>query len=196
MSAAITMRSLQINEAHRSRIDSELRDNERNIKFFKERLEAIKQRKVQQGLGAISLVEAGGSQSPPVPPPKDAGAAWGDQASYADGSVQYAQVGQHGDLVPPRHPYAGPGPGSGMPKARPNFTKLGVCQNPRRAPRPSLLTVACLRSRQIRHATPRPPNPAHALPDPVQAQRRGAIPQGCREDGPAVRHGGRSQEQG
>ncbi|EQL03708.1 protein kinase C [Ophiocordyceps sinensis CO18] len=141
MSAAITMRSLQINEAHRSRIDSELRDNERNIKFFKERLEAIKQRKVQQGLGAISLVEAGGSQSPPVPPPKDAGAAWGDQASYADGSVQYAQVGQHGDLVPPRHPYAAPGPGSGMPKARPNFTKLDLVKydTPHLGPRIQLM---------------------------------------------------------
>ncbi|XP_044724032.1 kinase [Hirsutella rhossiliensis] len=141
MTAAINMRSLPINEGHRSRIDSELRDNERNIKFFKERLDAIKQRKVQQGLGAISLVEAGGSQSPPVPPPKDAGAAWGDQGSYAAGSAQYSQPGQHGDLMPPRHPYAPPGPGSGMPKPRPNFTKLDLVKydTPHLGPRIQLM---------------------------------------------------------
>lgn len=133
MTAAINMRSLPINEGHRSRIDSELRDNERNIKFFKERLEAIKQRKVQQGLGAISLVEGGGSQSPPAPPPKDSSTAWGDQGSYAASSVQFSQIGQHGDLMPPSHPYAPPGPGSSMPKPRPNFTKLGSWQSPTRA---------------------------------------------------------------
>ncbi|PNY27155.1 Protein kinase C [Tolypocladium capitatum] len=114
MTAAINMRSLPINEGHRSRIDSELRDNERNIKFFKERLEAIKQRQVQQGLGGMSLAEEDGGGSPPAPPPKDRG------------SAQYGQAGQHGDLMPPRNPYAPPGPGSAMPKPRPNFTKLDL----------------------------------------------------------------------
>jgi classical protein kinase C len=28
-------------------------------------------------------------------------------------------------MMPPRHPYAPPGPNSGMPKSRPNYTKLG-----------------------------------------------------------------------
>ncbi|POR39132.1 Protein kinase C-like protein, partial [Tolypocladium paradoxum] len=126
MTAAMNMRSLPINEGHRSRIDSELRDNERNIKFFKERLEAIKQRKVQQGLGSMSLAEGDDGGPPPAPPPKDPGAAWGDRGSYGAGSAQYSQVGQHGDLMPPRHPYAPPGPGAAMPKPRPNFTKLDL----------------------------------------------------------------------
>ncbi|GJN69783.1 serine/threonine kinase [Purpureocillium lilacinum] len=139
MTAAISMRNLPINESHRSRIDSELRDNERNIKFFKERLEAIKQRKVQQGMGSMSLADDGGP--PPAPPPKDPNAAWGDQGSYGAGSTQYSQIGQHGDLMPPRHPYAPPGPGSGMPKARPNYTKLDLIKydTPHLGPRIQLM---------------------------------------------------------
>ncbi|KJZ79969.1 Protein kinase C-like protein [Hirsutella minnesotensis 3608] len=141
MTAAINMRSLPINEGHRSRIDSELRDNERNIKFFKERLEAIKQRKVQQGLGAMSIGEGSEPGSPPVPPPKDNASGWGDQGSYGAGSTQYSQIGQHGDLMPPRHPYAPPGPGAAMPKPRPNFTKLDLIKydTPHLGPRIQLM---------------------------------------------------------
>jgi classical protein kinase C len=29
-------------------------------------------------------------------------------------------------MMPPRHPYAPPGPGQGMPRSRPNYTKLGM----------------------------------------------------------------------
>ncbi|PHH80131.1 hypothetical protein CDD82_1959 [Ophiocordyceps australis] len=140
MTAAINMRSLPINEGHRSRIDSELRDSERNIKFFKERLETIKQRKMQQGMGAMSMADPAEGSNPPVPPPKDA-RAWAEQASYAQGPVQYSQIGQHGDLIPPRHPYAPPGPGSGMPKARPNYTKLDLIKydTPHLGPRIQLM---------------------------------------------------------
>lgn len=161
MTAAINMRSLPINEGHRSRIDSELRDNERNIKFFKERLDAIRQRKVQQGLGGMSLAEGDDGGPPPAPPPKDPNAAWGDQGSYGAGSAQYSQIGQHGDLMPPRHPYAPPGPGAAVPKPRPNFTKLGSCPHAQAEPSASalaaqwtgqggvVLTDACSRSDQI-----------------------------------------------
>ncbi|KAF4592604.1 protein kinase c [Ophiocordyceps camponoti-floridani] len=115
MTAAINMRSLPINEGHRSRIDSELRDNERNIKFFKEKLEAIRQRQVQQDLGSMNLGEPSGEA--PYPPPKD-GSAWGDRASYG--------FHQGGSSMPQRHPFAPPAPGAGMPKPRPNFTKLDL----------------------------------------------------------------------
>ncbi|KYK59131.1 hypothetical protein DCS_00261 [Drechmeria coniospora] len=118
MNAAISMRNLPINEGHRSRIDSELRDNERNIKFFKERLDAIQQRQAQQSMDRMSLGEDGASA--PHPPPKDSNANW-QEGSYGPGGGQYG-----GDLAPPRHPYASPDAGSGMPKARPNFTKLDL----------------------------------------------------------------------
>jgi hypothetical protein len=29
-------------------------------------------------------------------------------------------------MMPPRHPYAPPGPGSAIPRTRPNYTKLGM----------------------------------------------------------------------
>lgn len=62
---------------------------------------------------------------PPTPPPKDSRGGYMDQ-SGGYGTQEYSQIGGHGDMMPPRHPYAPPGPGQGMPKSRPNFTKLGV----------------------------------------------------------------------
>ncbi|KAI1334040.1 hypothetical protein F5Y15DRAFT_421297 [Xylariaceae sp. FL0016] len=60
----------------------------------------------------------------PPPPPKDSAGGAGDQGSY--GSLPYSQIGGHGDMMPPRHPYAPQGPGSAVPKPRPNFTKLDL----------------------------------------------------------------------
>ncbi|KAH7319821.1 protein kinase C [Stachybotrys elegans] len=127
MNAANSMRSSTNNEAVRSRLDSQMRDGRRNLQFFEEKLRELELRKLGQGVDSLSL-EGGpsaGPGSPPAPPPKDASSGWpGDQGSYGTGS--YSQIGQHGDLMPPRHPYAPQAPGSSMPKARPNFTKLDL----------------------------------------------------------------------
>jgi classical protein kinase C len=104
-----------------------MRDGRRNLQFFEEKLRDIQMRRVNQGVGDMSLGgsadDAGG---PPAPPPKDSSSnPPGDRGSYGSGSGQYSQTGGSADLMPPRHPYA-PGPGgSGIPKPRPNFTKLG-----------------------------------------------------------------------
>lgn len=127
INAAQAMRSQTTNEAVRSRLDTQLRDGRRNLQFFEEKLRDIQMRQVNQDMGNVSLGAGAGADDggPPPPPPKDPSAAWGgDQGGY--GTAQYSQGGQHGDLMPPRHPYAPPGPGAGMPKSRPNFTKLGV----------------------------------------------------------------------
>lgn len=126
--AATAMRGQTNNEAVRSRLDSQMRDGRRNLQFFEEKLRDIQLRRVNSGMDSMSL--GGGSPGPagegrddggpPAPPPKDSS---GDHGSY--GSMQYSQIGQHGDLMPPRHPYAPPGPGQGIPKTRPNYTKLG-----------------------------------------------------------------------
>jgi len=68
---------------------------------------------------------------PPTPPPKDSRGGYmevgSDRGGY--GSQEYSQIGGHGDMMPPRHPYPPLGPGSGMPKSRPNYTKLGLLCN-------------------------------------------------------------------
>jgi classical protein kinase C len=124
INAANSMRAQTNNEAVRSRLDSQMRDGRRNLQFFEEKLRDIQMRRVNAGVGDMSLGgpsdDAGG---PPAPPPKDSRE---DRGSYGSGSGQYAQSGAGSDLMPPRHPYA-PGPGgSGIPKPRPNFTKLGA----------------------------------------------------------------------
>lgn len=130
INAANAMRAQTNNEAVRSRLDSQMRDGRRNMQFFEEKLRDIQMRRVNSGMDNMSMGGPSGgvgerqddSGGPPAPPPKDM-ASWGDRGNYGD--VNYSQIGQHGDLMPPRHPYAPPGPNQGIPKSRPNFTKLG-----------------------------------------------------------------------
>lgn len=130
INGANAMRAQTNNEGVRSRLDSQMRDARRNLQFFEEKLRELQMRRVNQGMGDMSVSGGGTGQDdgpPPAPPPKDSNASWGpgDVGNY--GTAQYSQIGGHGDLMPPRHPYAPPGPASGMPKSRPNFTKLGSC---------------------------------------------------------------------
>lgn len=232
INAAQAMRSQTTNETVRSRLETQLRDGRRNLQFFEEKLRDIQVRQAGQGVENMSLGAAGGSGggvgaddngSAPLPPSKDSAASWaGDQGGY--GTAPYSQIGQHGDLMPPRHPYAPQEPGAGIPKARPNFTKLGWSN-----PVPRMTTGRCLlpsvfcfamqdhamfaisnaavhpytkswrpppsRLDQIRYAVPWPSHSTDAVPDSVQAQRGGAIPQGCGKNGSAVRNGRRQAEQ-
>ena len=129
INAANAMRAQTNNDTVRSRLDSQMRDGRRNLQFFEEKLRDIQMRRVNSAMDNVSLggpsgAAAGDAQDdsgpPPAPPPKDSG----DRGSY--GSGNYSQIGQHGDLMPPRHPYAPPGPNTGIPRPRPNFTKLGA----------------------------------------------------------------------
>lgn len=139
INAANLMRQQTNNEAVRSKLDTQMRDGRRNLEFFEEKLRELQMRRMGQGVENMSLGSSGGGPStprphsadmrndqdgPPTPPPKDASSWGGDRSSY--GSVQYSQIGQHGDMMPPRHPYAAPAPSTGVPKARPNFTKLDL----------------------------------------------------------------------
>lgn len=140
INAANVMRQQTNNDAVRSKIDSQMRDGRRNIEFFEEKLRELQMRKMGAGMENLSIggstLAPGGSSSSrpqssdmrtdsdgtPLPPPKDG--PYGDQSGY--GSAQYSQIGQHGDVMPPRGPFAAQPPRSGMPKGRPNFTKLDL----------------------------------------------------------------------
>ena len=132
--AANAMRQSTNNPAVLSRLDAQNRDGRRNIDYLEGRLRELEMRKMNQGMGSMGLGQEG---SPPgqggtgkslPPPPRDEQGAYGGQSGgYGDpGPGGYSQTsGGHG-LMPPRGPYAPPGPTSGVPKQKANFSKLGM----------------------------------------------------------------------
>ncbi|TLS26530.1 hypothetical protein PpBr36_04931 [Pyricularia pennisetigena] len=137
INAANLMRQQTNNDAVRSKLDTQMREGRRNLEFFEGTLREMQMRSMGQGMDNLSIggstiaASASSSSRPrsaveedgPMPPPKDGGyGASGD--GY--GQTQYSQIGEHGDLMPPRGPFANQGPGSHMPKTRPNFTKLDL----------------------------------------------------------------------
>jgi hypothetical protein len=133
LNAASQMRQQTQNEAVRSRIDTQMREGRRNIQYLEERMQELQMRRMGQGVdnmnlgsGNISAPGAGDRNGPPPPPPKDSRGGYGDAGTGGGyGTLEYSNIGGHSDIMPPRHPYAPPGPNSGMPKSRPNYTKLG-----------------------------------------------------------------------
>ncbi|KAI1386236.1 uncharacterized protein F4822DRAFT_431109 [Hypoxylon trugodes] len=137
INAANSMRQQTNNDDVRSRLDSQMREGRRNLQFFEDKLRDLQMKRLGSGIDNLNLGSSSsvgpmhgsldplsGREGPPPPPPKDAGGYSGDGGSY--GSQQYSQIGGHGDLMPPRHPYPPPGPTSSVPKQRPNFTKLDL----------------------------------------------------------------------
>lgn len=141
LNAANQMRQQTQNETVRSRIDTQMREGRRNIQYLEERMQELQMRRMGQGIDNMNLGAGNGVSArsqgtglrnerdgPPTPPPKDSRGGYtevgSDRGSY--GTQEYSQIGGHGDMMPPRHPYAPPGPNSVMPKSRPNYTKLGM----------------------------------------------------------------------
>lgn len=135
MQAASVMRQQTTNEAVLSKLDTQMREGKRNLEFFENRLRELQMRRVGHGMDNMSLGHGGSSASrpkssdmdregPPPPPPKDS-------SGFADRTSQGS--GQSG-LMPRQHPFPGQPPDSGVPKSRPNFTKLGLFRPPRSIP--------------------------------------------------------------
>ncbi|APA13128.1 hypothetical protein sscle_10g078980 [Sclerotinia sclerotiorum 1980 UF-70] len=137
LNAANQMRQQTQNEQVRARLDIQMRDGRRNISYLEERMKELQVRTEGRTGSAGSSGGTGRPPSsglrddrgnpPPTPPPKDARGnpiETGDQAGY--GTQEYSVIGGHGDMMPPRNPFAPPAPGSGMPRSRPNYTKLDL----------------------------------------------------------------------
>lgn len=143
LNAAFAMQQQTNNESVRSRLDAQMREGRRNIQYLEDTLHQLQMRKMGQGVDNMGLGAAGSAggpgrpvsagmrndrDGPPTPPPKDGRGGYvehgSDRGGY--GNHEYSQIGGHGDMMPPRHPYAPPGPGqSGIPKSKPHFSKLG-----------------------------------------------------------------------
>ncbi|KAK9770207.1 hypothetical protein AB5N19_11012 [Seiridium cardinale] len=155
INAANAMRQQTNNDDVRSRLDSQMREGRRNLQFFEEKLRDIQMRRLGQGVDSMSLSSGStavnsvrpkssdlrsDAEGPPTPPPKDASGYGGtDRGSYGSGG--YSSIGGPGDMMPPRHPFAPPGPGSAIPRPRPNFTKLDLIKydTPHLGPRIQLM---------------------------------------------------------
>lgn len=141
INAANAMRQQTQNEQVRQGLDTQMREGRRNINYLEERMRELQMRQMGSGVESMNLgspsngAPAGRPQSaglsngvvPPTPPPKEARGAHVEQSADHGGygTQDYSQIGGHHDIMPPRHPFAPPGPNSSMPKSRPNYTKLG-----------------------------------------------------------------------
>lgn len=140
INGATHMRQSTNNAAVQARADSNIKDGRRNIAYLEEQLKKLQLRKVNDGAPATPAHGYGtagqprkpvpGQDSGPTPPPKEGSRGYfptSDSGDYGDpGPGGYSQGGT--GMMPPRAPYA-PGPyNAPMPKARPNFSKLGKNQ--------------------------------------------------------------------
>jgi hypothetical protein len=144
INAANAMRQQTQNEQVRSKIDTQMRESRRNIQFFEDKMRELQMRKMGQnmdnmrlgpGSGGPSGQQGGGSRNdrdgPPTPPPKDSRGNYiesggTDRGDYGPGDPNAMFTQTSGGIMPPKHPYAPPAPGSGMPKPRANYSKLGL----------------------------------------------------------------------
>lgn len=138
INAANNMRQSSNPQVQQS-LDSQIRESRKGIDYLEERMRELQMRRMEAQSGSGSnggpIPPAHGSpqqrnariaarqgQGPPAPPPNDGGDYQdpGNGAYINDNDMN----GGHG-MMPPRAPFGPPGPGSAMPKSRPNYTKLG-----------------------------------------------------------------------
>ena len=139
INAANSMRQSTNNANVHSRLDAQIRDGRRNIEYLEGRIRELQMRRAGTDMENLTLDP--GRSGGPAPPAHGAtmpgtqqrvgdtrDPRYGtDQGDYGDpGSGGYSQLNAGHGLMPPRAPYAPPGPAAGTPKARPNYSRLGM----------------------------------------------------------------------
>lgn len=135
INAAVAMRASS-NPQVQASLDAQIKEGRKNLTYLEERLKELEMRRLNQGMEGMNMGQGGppppqhGSQggrnnsfAPNVPPKSGY-----DQSGYgapAQGGGYMDQLGGGSGQMPAKGPYGPPGPGSGMPKARPNYSKLG-----------------------------------------------------------------------
>ncbi|WPH04634.1 Protein kinase C-like protein [Acrodontium crateriforme] len=130
INSLIRMQAATGNAQVQTKVDSQLRDARRNIEYFSKTLNDLRARKLSAGMNNMSMSGNGG---PPVPQKYSTGTPGTgtgannqegydrDQADYGPGDYS-----THPGLMPPRAPYAPPGPSDRSPASRPNYSKLDL----------------------------------------------------------------------
>lgn len=122
ITAASNMRQSTDNPMVQQRVDGNIRDGRKNIAYLEEKMKELQLRQFERESG--SPVDKRLPPNPddgPAPPPKDF-------SGYGDDSTQFPQPG--GGSMPSGAPFKDPRPFAPVPKARPNYTKLGMSGHP------------------------------------------------------------------
>ena len=143
INAAVAMRQSS-NPVVQASLDAQIKEGRKNMSYLEERLRELQMRRMGQGMEAMSLGGNSGGHSPKVhgdysaqqqrnnsfaPAGQRSGY---DQSGYG-GPRQGGymdQLGAGSGVMPPKPPFGPPAPGSSMPKARPNYSKLGTTFHP------------------------------------------------------------------
>jgi classical protein kinase C len=150
LTAANAMRQSTSNPSVLQSIDMKIKDGRKNIEYLESRLHEHQMKQMNSGMGKMDMNQGGYGQQ----------GGYQQQGGYGDGR-DYAKPG--GGAMPPSAPFAKGPPGSGMPKQRPNYSRLGT-------PFRNYLGRAYPpRSHQVRHAASRASDPAHVVATRVQA---------------------------
>lgn len=117
IAAATNMRQSTDNPLVQQRVDANIRDGRKNIAYLEEKMRELQVRKMgrESGHQPGSPNQQRHSEGGPPPPPKDGG-------RYSS-EMGYTQEGT--GPMPSGAPFHDPRPGGPIPKARPNFSKLG-----------------------------------------------------------------------
>ena len=144
INAANNMRQSSNPQVQQS-LDSQIRESRKGIDYLEERMRELQMRRMEAmsgsgGNGGPVPPTHGGSQQQrnariaqrsdgSAPGSRDGGAGYPEEeGGYGDpgnGGYMNRMSGGNG-MMPPRPPFGPPGPGSTMPKSRPNYTKLGA----------------------------------------------------------------------
>jgi hypothetical protein len=111
ITAANQMRQSTTNPLVLQGLDTKIRDGRKNIEYLESRLRDHQEKVMSSRMGDMNLNQEGGYDA--------SGAGYGQQGQYGQG--QYGADG----LPAPSAPYARAGPGQGVPKPRPNYSRLG-----------------------------------------------------------------------
>ncbi|CAK1357913.1 Serine/threonine kinase [Cercospora beticola] len=145
--AATQMRQATGNAQVVSKADSEIREARRNIQYFEQKLNDLRDRNIGSSMSNLSVSGNGGSQGPSHGRGDSTGSGYRNEQGYG-GGADYGDPGPGGysmggapGLMPPRAPYAPPGPGERTPRARPNYSKLDLIkyETPHLGPRIQLM---------------------------------------------------------
>lgn len=110
IAAASNMRQSTDNPLVQQRVDVNIRDGRKNIAYLEEKMRELQIRRIEQEGGGSP-----GQRGGPAPPPKD---------GYFEDEAGYPQGGS--GSMPSGAPFPDPRPYAPIPKARPNYTKLGT----------------------------------------------------------------------
>lgn len=126
ITAASNMRQSTDNPLVQQRVDANIRDGRKNIAYLEEKMRELQLRQMkQEGASPTDKrLPPNPDGSGPVPPPKDHASGYpGHEREYGDASGAYPHGGA--GTMPSGAPFADPRPFAPVPKARPNYTKLG-----------------------------------------------------------------------